>query len=214
MGARGLVLAGVLLLVFAVSSAEDNWYQGVVILKSHEVIVGKLTYEPHLNIVQVKAEGRLYNFSAFQVLKFTFHDTNLEVIRKFEALPHREGNNRFSDTFFEIVIAGEMKLIRKKRSFYTSAESGHFSDGNVDHYALQHTLSFDYYYQLGNQIIEAEKFKRHVLPFMKSRAETEVELFIFENRLNVLRLRDQVLLVKFYNKFIDENNTREFFTAS
>lgn len=214
MRTRGLAMAGILLLVFTVIRGEDSGYQGVVILKSHEVIVGKLTYEPQLNIVQVKTDGRLLSYSAFQVLKFTFHDTNLGVIRTFESLPYREGNIRFSDTFFEIVINGEIKLIRKKRAIDPGDETGYFSSDNIDHYALRHTLSFDYYYQSGGQIIESEKFKKQLLPFIKSQAETEVALFISENRLNMIKIHDQVLLVKFYNKLLNQKKTQEFFTAS
>lgn len=204
------------LLIFFQAGAEGKWHQGVVILKTDKVLTGEVNYNGQLSIIRLKDGDRIKSFSAFQVAAFNFHDEELGLVRKFISIPFKLSDSRFSDTFFEQIIKGEVSLLRKKKSFHN--ETPHTEDQvysvngyTINNFQYQHAMSFDYYFEKDGHVVHSDRFKRMLLPVLIS-PDSELSRFIDEKRLNVHKVYDQILIVKHYNEL--RKNEPEIFTSS
>lgn len=202
----------VLFMLIAFSALADNeWFDGVVVLKDDQVLIGQVKHNSQLNIVQVKDDEKMKTFSAYQVAKFSFNDTQLGFIRRFVSVPYEQESKNFSDAFFEVIIQGEIRLLRRAKAYVNgdvaneSQEVYNVNGYTINNFQYQHAMSFDYFFQVDGQVVPSDKFKRMLLPDIRDSYNNAVAQFIDDNHLNIHKIYDQVLIIRYYNKIYSSN---------
>jgi hypothetical protein len=178
-------------LVPFVQAANDSWYKGVIQLNTKEKVWGEINYNPQYDIIQCKNEGMIKAFSAHNVVAFRFFDEELSVNRYFRTVEEKRGFYK-KKSFYEIVIDGNLKIIRKKKNF-TSFKS------SPEEYSV-HEKDYNYFVLNGGRLTKISKFKKEIIRGMMRDREEEIKSYMKAEKLYSYRLRDQILIVDRYNE--------------
>jgi hypothetical protein len=180
-------------------SAIDNeeWNKGTITLKTNVSISGEINYNQDYDIVQCKTAHGIKAFSTFNVTAFEYFDKKFEVYRFFKVFEENKGTYK-KKAFYEIVLEGEISMLRKKRLF--------IQNYNV---MIQEDLSeekeFDYYISKDGKIHNLRKFKKTVVNAIMKDKNAEVTSFIEREKLTTYSIRDQLFIIDYYNSLKDPN---------
>ncbi|GEM_PF-3057215 len=205
MTVKKYILVACLFICLQHTYAEDGWYEGVAVLKDHSVINGELRLNPALNILQVKSDGKMLALPAFKVDLFYINDTQFNMVRKYLSMPYNFRNDLNADVFFEQVLNGKVKLLRKERSDFsvedlTLERDVYTSSGIlISDSKYQHVMSFNYFFKIGDRIFTSAHFEKIFLNGLNSEEFKKVDNFIAQNSLNINDLADQMQIIEFYN---------------
>lgn len=193
-----LLLISLLLASLTAQSAGGKWSKGAVILTSDSVMWGDIKYDFHLDIVQCKTNNGIKAFSPFTVKSFRFYDEELKVNRffkVFEATTHRIKRQK---VFYEEVLSGSIHMLRRQRVCYrenSAFTSMYNNPGDI--------FDYDYYIFSEGKLFHLLKFKKRIVQEVMKDFKEEVESFISSKRLIHQELRDQIIIIDFYNSLKD-----------
>jgi hypothetical protein len=168
----------------ATQAESPVWYEGSLVLKSKEVIVGKLSVHPFHDIVLFKAGDELRVYTADKVQSFYFFDVQSNMNRKFISL--QEKINAFTThALYEVVLSGEIKVLRKVIADYADPHN--------------HRDSYHYSICMGEETIPIHKFRTKVYPGLIS-SSNSLARRISETGWNPSIKADIILIIDYYNK--------------
>ena len=176
------------ILIFLSSQAtlaqSPVWYEGSLVLKTNEVVVGKLSVHPVHDIVLCKTEDALMVYTADKVQSFYFFDVQSNLNRKF--ISFQEKINAFTThALYEVVLSGEIKVLRKLIADFADPDN--------------HRDSYHYFVRLREEIISINKFRSKVYPHLIS-ASGSLSRRINETGWNPNVHADIILIIDYYNR--------------
>ncbi len=179
-----------------IDSHLHDWYPGIVILDSDEIAKGDLSYDPASDLIMCRTGDKIKTFGPQQAVSFQYYDPETNVLHKFEVFDVQYNSAYSRKSFFEIVLDGDINYIRKRNRYpIYQPRDGYLAERNITH----HELAFDYFVELDGQLIKSRKFKKEVLPQLLLN-EQSLESYMNEKRLKVYNIRDQILLLSYYNR--------------
>ena len=84
------------------SASTQQWNSGELVLKSGEILSGKLNYNLESETVQVRADGKLLVFNASQISQFTLSQKS--ETRKFVILKNQTESGYVRSQIFELLL--------------------------------------------------------------------------------------------------------------
>ena len=169
----------------AAEAGSIDWHEGVLVLKNKEVHVGQLTIQPALNVILLQSDHGSAYYHFDQVDYLTFYDEVNKLSRKFLSVSFGE-EIKPNYQLCEVVVAGQISVIRKPISTYVPA--------------VEDVGSYDYFTLENEHIERLTQFRRKVIPSMEASSSKErLKLFMRENGLDPNRNSDAIRLIEYYN---------------
>lgn len=190
----------ILLLVIPYSSFSkkkpdgDIWNPGVLVLKNNETVKGDIYYNSEYDLVQIKLDDQIKTYSAYHVQYFQFYDEIREINRLYATMEtFATKKKRKGVAFYEVLIDGEMVLLRKEDIHY-------FQDYEILYNAIDlvPSLASKHYVFFKENLINFKNFRKEILPLMADKAE-DIEKYIKDNNFNTQDLVGQILIIDYYN---------------
>lgn len=174
----------------------DDWYPGIVILRTDEVIRADISFDPASNLVMCQKDGKLYTYGPHQAVSFQYYNEQDGVLHKFEVFSEQVNSYYSRDAFFEIVVDGDVPYLRKRNRFPVyQPRDGYLAERTI----TPHAKAYDYFVELDGSLSKAKRFKKEVLPHLLQ-AEASLAGFIKDKRLKVYDIGDQIVLLNYYNR--------------
>ncbi|MDJ1501647.1 hypothetical protein [Xanthocytophaga agilis] len=188
----------VALLIAVVAQAKrpvmQTWYVGEITLLNNEVLERELRYDAYTDLLQVKENGTIKVYSARQVSSFAFFDIYSNSKRQFVSLMQTT-RFRKSRMFFENVISGELKLIRRVRS---AGAARRIVEETTDSWFDKHNI-YDYYIYTDNRFISTRQFYKEIYERIMVEFKKPLDIFIKSRNINLNTQYGQFVLINQYN---------------
>lgn len=174
-----------------------EWYKGAIVLSSHDVVTGDVSYNPTYDVVLHRSEGKMQTFTASQVNYFHIINKHTGQMRRFVALPHQSSLNFLYERnyFFEILLSGEVTFLRKtnkNRGFIHHAQkSAKLSRLNLDN------LCYNYYMLHNEALVRVKNFEKDALPLLTH--ADGIHEYIEARNIKKFTPRNQLVVIHFYN---------------
>ena len=174
------------------------WHSGEITLNSAQVLNGEIRYDALTDLLQVKDNATLKVYSARQLSSFIYFDVAANTVRRFLSLPDPVRRRSRAKVFLEVVLAGEMYLLRRPHSPRNARmlggpviemESPWYDSKNV----------FEYFIYANGGFTPLERFQKAVLPRLMREFATPLQAFIQKRNLNLFTQRGRFLLINQYN---------------
>lgn len=171
-----------------------QWNEGAVVLQNRKVITGNVCYKHEYALVLIKDNSKIISYPVNEVSSVRYYDKAVNINRYFVKLNTNDQSNNLniSNTLFEVVISGDIQLLRTPMKY-------------IDKYVrkddlLQNQHSFNYFLVAFGGIYELHEFKSIILPELINLAPQLVEKLIHDNKLNLNNKGDCIRLVEFCNQ--------------
>lgn len=177
----------------------EQWKPGAIHLAG-ESVRGDVSYDPKMDVVFCKAEGKIQTFTPQTVLHFEYYDEEAGLTRSYSSFPHHITASRQQRAFFEVVIDGDLTLLRKGKFSKIPRPKGkyHRVHNKIRDSHQKPDIVYSYYLlqQAGPQQIT--HFRRQVLPLMHDLKE-EMQEFIQSHNFNMESPQSHILIINYYN---------------
>ena len=183
-----VVLLIVLLGCFGVSQAEVTFHDGVVVLRTGEIVSGKISVASFQLALVEKGEVRQV-FPAHLVDKIRFYDEEHNINRKFISVQSNI-SNEFS--LYEKIVDGAAIVLRKPK--FLTWQSSQVS-------VLDHT-QFEYFVMYEAEIVPINQVKRAFFNNWNRMVADELSSYVKYEHLNLYDTADVILLIKYYNQSV------------
>ena len=172
-------------------SYNDSWYLGKVKLKDSITLSGRISYQLKYHVLMYKNDGKINTYTANLVDYFEVQDKDFKNVKRYYSIPVKIRENKEIQQFFEVVIRGEMSLLKReeqvrkrmgKRTVVTMVDRFYYMDGSGFVQNLVPTKK--------NILRLMDTHAREVSEFMEdldlnpSKSAHLKQLFIFYNSLN------------------------------
>jgi len=174
-----------MILVASFSIRAEEWYPGVVVLKSQKAIRGELSIRYDYEVVLFRVGRETMVFPAHKVQSFYIYDEAKENNRQFISIQLSFGPATFHQ-FFEVILDGTVSVLRRQRTVWYSV--------------YLETMEFDYYVRCNEDVTAIQKFKREVFPGLVESTSGALSSFVRQNKLKMYRLDDILLIIDHYNQ--------------
>lgn len=179
-------------------SGDPEWNPGVVMLEGEQVLEGELKYDHKNGVIQCREAGRIKAFSSHGVTSFYYLNKDTNILHRFISVEQETKENYRRKEFYEIVLEGELTLLRKRNKSTDPVRKGHNASSSS---LMHHILCYDYYVYRQGEMISVKKFKKNVLPLMKDK-KREVVSYADKKNMKLYYLMDQISLISYYNGLI------------
>ena len=186
------------------AQAYDNfssleWHKGTIVLSSHEVITGEVSYDFIHDVVLYRSAGRMQTLTAARVNYFHTINNHTGQVRRFVTLPHYIHSNLPYERnfFFEILLSGEVTFLRKtnkhKGFLHHAQKSEKPSRLNLDN------LCYDYFMLYDEKLVHIKNFKKDALPLLAQGGAKGIYDYIKTKNIKEFTPRRQLVVIHFYN---------------
>jgi len=186
-----------LLLNFQNLSAQAlEWYQGCLVLANNEVLLGEIAIKPEHDLVIFQhGESRMV-YPAHRIKSMYFHDASSDINRRYISLVTLRANGPPVYHLFEIVIKGEVTVVRRHKESLFSIHAD--------------ALDFNYHILYKDELTPLRNFNKKIFPQLVSLSDKRLEEFILTNRLTAHHAVNTIRIIDFYNGLIttDESLAR------
>jgi hypothetical protein len=165
-------------------SQSLKWYEGSIVLASNKVRTGKISIEPLLDVILLQ-EGELRTvYPAYKILSLYFYDEVANINRRFISMKdHDDIRTRYQ--FFELVLLGEVSVLRRQKTRSFSASDA---------------FDFTYHVKYKNEFVPLRKFTRKIYPKLTTRSDKRLVDFISKNGLKANNDANSIRIIEFYNR--------------
>ena len=160
-----------------------KWYDGSVVIATGNVIIGKMAVEPSLNVLLVEQNNIRTVYPAHKIKSLYYYDDFADINRRFISLRDKSTlHNHYQ--LFEIVVQGEVSVLRKQETRYLKPSDA---------------LDFTYYVDYRDDLMLLKKFGKKVYPQLKSSMET-LDDFVSSNHLREYDSSNSITIIEYYNR--------------
>lgn len=192
-------------LISHLSLATNNnevWNKGYLVLENNEIIKGSIFFNAEKDLVEIKTNHRIKTFSPYSVQYFKFFDPQLEMNRVFATFEDNDSRRRKNvRSFFEVLINGELAVLRKEGSSFTPVHQ--YSYSSIEFIP---DMDFSYFISHPEGVRKMINFNKDVLPLMADK-NVEIMEYIREHGLDSNDFVHQILIIDFYNYIKDPTYT-------
>jgi hypothetical protein len=177
----------------------EKWEPGVIYLNG-ESLRGDVSYDPKLDVVFRKAEGKIQTFTPQSVHHFEYYDGENGITRTFSSLYHAETSSRDRKSFFEVMTDGELTLLKKGKFFTRPRPKGkyHRVHNKIRDSHQKPEIVFSHYLLMKAVPQKITNFQQQVLPLMHD-LEEEIEEFVQRENLDLAKPQNHILIIDHYN---------------
>ncbi len=172
---------------------DSDWFEGVIVLENHEVLLGELKIEAAYSLVQLKNSGSIRCIHAREIEQIKIHDTSINSVRTIISV--RSENPEKSSAFYELIVRGEVNLLASYNDYRQFAQSDITKQKETP--VLPDDMQF--YYFDGKTLISSRCFRKEVFPVLLKLTKDHLEDFILQNRIQIDVPADQIRLLKQFN---------------
>jgi hypothetical protein len=162
---------------------SPEWYSGSIVLSNQEVITGEVAIHAKQDVVLFRSQKTVTVYPAHKIQKVFFYDKKADINRRFISLVSN-GYGYHQSKIYEIVLYGEVTVVRKERNF-----------SNWDS-----PKDFNYFILADQKIVPIKYFKRKIFPSMIAKDQSAVASFMNDEKLNPNALADIIQIIAYYNK--------------
>ena len=172
-----------------------EWHKGAIVLSSHDVVTGEVSYNSTYDVVLHRSEGRMQTFTASQVNYFHIINQHTGCIRRFVALPHQSGLNFHYERnfFFEILLSGEVTFLRKTFKNRGLLEYVQRKKVNLDN------ICYDYFMMYDANLVRIKNFEKDALPLLAHEDSKGIHEYIETKNIKKFTPHNQLVVILFYN---------------
>lgn len=190
------------------SLASDNWYVGVVVLRSGETLHGEVYYDYCTDVVQCRSEETTRAFAPAQVKFFRLEAGNRQRERQFVPLVYHSRPGYRYESFFEVITKGPINVYRKHNVRRHLTRNPGFMRVNPELGFSNELIGFDYYVLNGESLRKIRNFRKEFFPRIMREHPAEVERFVQDNHLKMYRQSSRIIVVQYYNYLKDPLKNR------
>ena len=115
------ILISIFWLSSEASSRKDlTWHEGTVVFTNQTAASGELHLDMELGLLLVRQSGSIKTFPAFKVKHIEFFDEKSGKPRYFISLPYKTSRSNQGANLFEVVLRGDLIVLRKEQSGFAS----------------------------------------------------------------------------------------------
>ncbi|MDJ1501638.1 hypothetical protein [Xanthocytophaga agilis] len=184
--------------VVAGNPSSQNWHQGELVLLNEQTVNGEFSYDAFTDLIQVKDERVVKVYSARQVRAFGYFDEKSNQMRRFLSLSYPVRRNRNQKAFFEIVLTGEMYLLRRLHNMRSSNPT-QLNAMESDSPWYDKKNAYEYFVYANDHFIPISQFRRRIYPILMKEYKEQLEVFIKDKKLNIYTQRGKFMLINQYN---------------
>ncbi len=200
MGRYSLILT-ILFLCLSVelvgSTRNLSWFEGTVIFKNDRQVKGEIHIDMDLGLLLIKDPGGIKSFPAFKVKYMEYYDEILGRTRSFITVPNRALRFHRSANIFELVITGELKVLRKEIDTYDN-----FRGENATHmseFNRHGDDQFTYYLYDGKTLTKFNWLTKKRIANLVQKYSTEVEDYVKQYKMNLKDTMSRIKVIAYYN---------------
>ncbi len=173
---------------FGFSQAEVTFHDGVVVLRTGEIVSGKISVAS-FQLALVEKDGVRQVYPAHLVDKIRFYDEEHNINRKFISVQCNIANE-FS--LYEKIVVGAAIVLRKPK--FLTWQSSPIS-------VLDHK-QFEYFVMWEDEIVPINQVKRTFFNNWDRMVADELSSYVKDKRLNLYDTADVIRLIKYYNQSV------------
>lgn len=183
-------------------SDDPDWNPGVVVLENNNMLEGDIKFDHKNGVIQCRDNGKIKAFSSHGVVYFYFINKVTNILHRFISVEQSTKDNYHRKDFYEIVLEGELTLLRKRNKAIDPVRRGQTS--STDN-MMHHILCYDYYVYYEGEMLEIDKFKKDIVPLMEDK-DQEIQKYADRKNLRLYYLMDQISLISYYNGLVFADN--------
>ncbi len=160
-------------------------HQGVIVDRDQQVIVSELALESAFDAVIYKTSASSYTTSilpAHRVKSFRYYDAAKDINRQFVSI-----RKRGLYQFYEVVIQGEVQVLRRLKKFALS-------------WAADEGYDYDFFVSYNGELFPLAKFKSTVFRDLQKKYRDELIAFVQQNKLELSEVASIFSIVKWCNQ--------------
>jgi hypothetical protein len=169
---------------------SSEFYNGSIVLSNEEVITGEVAIHVKHDVVLFRGEGLVTVYPAHKIQKVFFYDKQADINRKFISVVS-PGHGYRQAKIYEIVLYGEVMVVRKERNF---------SDWDSP-------KDFNYFILADQKILPIKHFSKKVFPSLIAKDQSVVTSLRNDEKLNPNSLADIIQIIAHYNKSVLAQNS-------
>ena len=182
----------------ATFAREGGWCRGEVVFNSEATLRGEVRYDWRAGVVQYRRDGREQAFGPHLLQSFAFFDAQLNTIRRFEALSAAAEGRQPGKTFFEVMLNGPFKLVRRASpTIGFGVPAGLLPAEDAD---LAFQLSgYSYFVHSGGRFVPITRFRRELWPAMAGKFGPELKQFMKQYGVSRRTMPGKLRLINQFN---------------
>ncbi len=174
----------------------QGWHAGLLILPNNEQLETNILFDASTDLIQVQTGTTIKVYSARQVLAFQYFDPHTNVVRHYESHLYARNHARKTRMFFEVVVAGEMKVLRRFKSW---KQARSVTASHTDQLWYDSNNTYDYLVYTQNKFIPIKNFKKVILPQLLQEYGDALNAFMKKQQLTVFSQRGRLMVINRYN---------------
>lgn len=174
-------------------SSNHGWYDGVILAKNGDSVIGEIYYDHLEKVVIAKDSSTFKTYSSRNIDSFRFYDTNFRLIRTYSSVEYYRTPDFLTSEFFELVVNGNLSVLRE-------GYWGKFSKMNYTYYAFKESA-----------LVPFKRFQNQLLPDLV-RQQPELKQLIEEKQLKSHKKLDRLIIIDIFNALSDSTYERKIGT--
>ncbi|CAN5919886.1 hypothetical protein BH24BAC1_BH24BAC1_38800 [soil metagenome] len=177
----------------------EKWEPGVIHLHG-ESLRGDVSYDPKLDVVFRKAEGKIQTFTPQTVHHFEIYDAATGLTRTYSSLFHEKTTSRDHKAFYEVVAEGDLTLVQKGEFVSRPRPQGkyHRVHNKIRDSHQKPEIVYSNYLVLQAVPQKITDFQRQVLPLMHD-LEEEMGEFMQRENLDLGKAQNHIRIINHSN---------------
>lgn len=179
------------------STRDLTWHEGRVIFKNDREIQGEIHIDMDLGLLLIKDAGGIRSFPAFKIKYMDYFDKDFGRLRSFITVPNRAIRFHRNSNIFELVLRGELLVLRKEvenyEDFTASIETG---INEVKNFGEGH---FIYFLYDGKALTKFNLLNKKRLAESVRKYGAEVDSYVKRNKMNLKDTLTRIKVIAYYN---------------
>ncbi len=174
-----------------------SWYEGTVIFKNDRQMVGEIHIDMDLGLLLIKDPGGIKSFPAFKVKYMEYFDEVLGRSRSFITVPNRALRFHRSANIFELVITGELKVLRKEIETYDGFKRN--KSVRMPEFGKSGEEQFTYFLYDGNTLTKFNWLTKKRIATLVQKYSSEVADYVKQYKMNLKDTISRIKVIAYYN---------------
>ena len=175
-----------------------TWHEGTVIFTNQTAASGELHLDMELGLLLVRQSGSIKTFPAFKVKHIQLFDEKYGKPRYFISLPYRTPRSNQSANLFEVVLRGDLIVLRKEQTSLATKVEAFIGNRNnvIDPYDEGYYV---YYLYDGEKITKLRLLNKKRMASLMKKYGQEVKGYIKEKHIILKDTYSRIKVIAYYN---------------